>query len=238
MRTQRHLSLPVAALIIAATTTARSETYQSWAATHFTPAQITAGLAAPNQDPDGDLCPNIHEYAADCLPLDPGSHFSATYQFDASLGEVTVAFPFSSDRADIEYLILVSKDLQTWSPRAVFVCEGTLITYHLNGHAYAKIGIQPKPGMMMDSDHDGLSDHFEESLVNSAPDDSFAHIGQIQPDDDFDGDGTANIDEPGNHAASPTFTAPSQLDPLAVACALDRSSPPPPDRIEIHTPLK
>jgi len=225
-------------LVIAASPLARSETYLQWAETHFSPAEVAAGMAAPNHDPDGDSCPNILEYAAACAPLDPDSSLRLSLHFDPVLEEVTVSFPVAPDRYDIESMILVSNDLSHWTPGAIFICDGPSHTYHLNGHRYAKIGIRPKPGMMLDSDADGLSDHFEESLIHADPGDPFLHIGQIRPHDDFDGDGIPNIEEEANMPAPATFTKPALLDPQRLACALDGAAPPSPGTLRVHTLLK
>jgi len=46
-----------------------------------------------------------------------------------------------------------------------------------------------------DSDGDGMPDNWEQQIVDKAPNDGIENINQVQPDDDFDGDGWSNINE-------------------------------------------
>ncbi len=211
--------------------------YGDWVAGHFTPAQIALGMASPHGDHDGDLCPNLLEYLGGTDPADAASTFAPAMAFDPVLDEITVSFATATGLGDIEHVIHVSHDMAVWAPGAVFVCQDPALTYHLNGHQYVMVGVRPRPGVRIDSDHDGLSDFFEESLVSSDPGDGFTHIGQILPGDDFDGDGTPNLDEEDNGPPPGTFTKPSTLDPAAVACALDGTPPPSPATLVVHTVL-
>lgn len=232
------ISCQTAVLSVVISLTSHAETYETWAEKHFTPTQIATGLAAPHGDHDGDMCPNILEYCGNTLPLDGGSSLTLIWGFDPALDEVTVRVPVADNREDIDHLVLVSNDLVTWTPRAVLICPDPAPTFHLNGHRYVKVGAQPKAGMMLDSDRDGLNDYFEETLVLANPDDAFHHIGQILPDDDFDGDGTPNIEEDANRPASPAFSRPPTLSLSAITCALRNSPPPPLSSLVVHTILK
>ena len=216
----------------------RAETYDHWVTTHFTPTQIDSGLASPVCDHDEDSCPNLFEYLGGSDPMDKSSLFTFDLALDPFLNEVTVSFTIAGTCEDIDYLVLVSDDLVTWTRDGMFVSGGPALSYHLNGRCYVKIGVQAKSGVMLDSDGDGLNDFFEESLVSADPGDGFTHIGEIQPGDDFDGDGTLNIDEEANGAMATTFTKPAAFDPDLLAGALAGSPPPSPASLVIHTELK
>lgn len=227
-----------ATLSIVFTLGLRAETYEHWVTSHFTPSQIASGLASPICDHDEDSCPNLFEYLRGSDPMEKSSSFAFDLALDPFLNEVTVSFAIADTCEDVDYLVLVSDDLVTWSRDGIFVSGSPAPTYHLNGHRYVKIGVQAKPGVMLDSDGDGLDDFFEESLVRTDPDDGFTHIGEIQPDEDFDGNGTLNIDEEANGAMAATFTKPAAFDPGVLAGALANSPPPPPTSLVIHTDLK
>ncbi|MCX6876832.1 MAG: MBG domain-containing protein [Verrucomicrobia bacterium] len=50
-----------------------AESLLSWRASHFTPEEIAAGLAADDADPDGDGCTNLAEFAFNGDPCNPAS---------------------------------------------------------------------------------------------------------------------------------------------------------------------
>ncbi|MDF7826555.1 hypothetical protein P4B35_21165 [Pontiellaceae bacterium B12227] len=66
-----------------------------------------------------------------------------------------------------------------------------------------------------DSDGDGLSDVFEQMIIDAVPDDAFATFADVNPKDDFDGDGLANDAE--------QFAGTSPIDPDSVfaICGLE-----------------
>ena len=216
----------------------RAETYNQWVTNHFTPSQIAGGLASPGCDQDEDSCPNLFEYLGGSNPADAGSRFAFDLALDPFLNEVTASFTIADNCEDIDYLVLVSDDLVTWAPEGVFVSGSPVLSYHLNGHRYVRIGVQARAGVMLDSDGDGLGDFFEESLVRADPGDGFTHIGEIHPGDDFDGDGTLNIDEEANRARASAFTRPAAFDPGLLAGALAGSPPPSPTSLVVHTDLQ
>ena len=235
-RTRSTLFLAVSLSLVSARSSGGGS-YGDWVAAHFTPAQSEAGLASPLCDHDGDLCPNLLEYLGGTHPMDASSTFALGLGFDPVLEEVTVSFPTEAGHDDIEHLLLVSHDLVAWSPAAVFVRDTPSMTYHLNGHQYVRVGARPRTGTMFDSDNDGLSDFYEESLVSSDPGRGFTHIGQILPGDDFDDDGILNIDEEANGPVTATFTKPATLDPAVVTSAMDTASSPSPTTLVVHTVL-
>lgn len=214
-------------------------TYADWTALHFSPGEVSAGLASPLCDHDGDDCPNIVEYFAGSHPKAPGSAFTLAFAEDATLDEVTVQFPADPDCSDLEHVVLVSDNLVDWHEGAVFVCHDDGLRYHLNGHRYVMIGVVPRAGVFIDTDGDGLLDFFEEALISTDPDDAFGTLADILPGDDFDNDGTLNIDEPENSAGSAAGSGKPPLIPAhAVACALDSQPPAEPAALLVHTPLQ
>jgi hypothetical protein len=50
-------------------------------------------------------------------------------------------------------------------------------------------------GLPADSDHDGLVDAWEQQIVDANPADAITSIADVQPGDDFDGDGLSNAGE-------------------------------------------
>lgn len=239
MNASRIALLFAAFLVLFPAPVSRADTYQDWASGCFTPAEIAAGLASPTSDADGDACPNLFEYFGDTLPKDQSSSLILNLAYDIILDEVTVSFPAGTGREDIDCVVMVSDDLLTWSQEAVLVGQVPTAVYHLSGHRYVKIGVKPKSGILIDSDGDGLSDYFEESLVDAHPDDAFSHIGQILPGDDFDNDGTLNLDEEDNRPMPLTFTRPAMFAPASIADALDSAAPvPSPAALLVHTPLQ
>jgi hypothetical protein len=215
-----------------------AETYNSWIALHFSPAEIAAGLASPARDDDGDLCPNIVEYFGGSDPRDRASAFVCLFAGGGTPEGVTVRFPAAADRADVDHVVLVSNDCAQWSGDAVYVCHDGSLMYHLNGHRFARIGVRPKPGVTIDSDSDGLRDFFEESMLREDPGDPFRSLADILPGDDFDGDGTPNIDEPANQSSAGAPGKPVLLDPEAVACAVREMPPFNPPVLLVHTQLQ
>lgn len=218
---------------------AMAGTYLDWAHLHFSSGEIAAGLASPLYDHDGDDCPNIVEYFGGLHPKSAVSSFALSHAEDPVLGEVTVQFPVDPNCSDLDHVVLVSNDLATWHEAAVFICSDNGHRYHLNGHRYVKIGVLPKPGVFIDTDADGLLDTFEESLISSDDADPFQSLADIVPHDDFDNDGTLNIDELENSAA-PVGSGgkPDFIPAQAVACALDALQREVPPALLVHTPLQ
>ena len=219
--------------------TASADTYPAWTSLHFTSAEISAGLASPLCDHDGDNCPNIVEYYGGTDPKLAASSLNLAFAEDPLLNEVTVQFPADPDCSDIDHVVLVSNDLVTWHELAVFVCHDNGYRYHLNGHRYVKVGVVPKAGVFIDTDADGLHDFFEESLIASNGSDPFSSLADILPGDDFDGDGTLNIDEPDNAMGSGSNPAKPALIPAEqVSCALDALPREDPATLLVHTLLQ
>lgn len=218
---------------------ATAGTYLDWVHLHFSGAEISAGLASPLCDHDGDNCPNIVEYFGGLHPKSAASSFVLSHAEDPVLGEVTVQFPADPGCSDLDHVVLVSNDLATWHEAAVFICSENGHRYHLNGHRYVKVGVLPKPGVFIDTDADGLLDTFEEFLIASDNTDPFQSLADILPDDDFDNDGTLNIDEPDNSPAPAGSNGKPDLIPAAaVACALDALQREAPAALLVHTPLQ
>ncbi len=85
---------------------------ESWRNEHFTDAQILAGLAANDADPDHDGLANLAEYA---LGLDP---HQSTQQPSASLGPdgLSMIFTRPANLPDVTYAAESSEDLVKWNP--------------------------------------------------------------------------------------------------------------------------
>lgn len=215
----------------------RAETYDSWAALHFTNAERQAGLASPVRDADLDGCSNVLEYLGGTDPRAVDSRL----EIEAGPDPGTVRFTVATDREDIVYAVLQSGDLETWQEAAEPLCIGTLATWSLQGQPFVKVGVKRRVGWKIDSDLDGLDDLFEESLVARDLTDAITSIGSVHPGDDFDGDGVPNRDEEENRPEPPaggSFTAPPPLSETVLTCALQGSSISAPTTLEVHTPLQ
>ena len=233
-----HPILVLFSVILPACLPGSAETYNSWIAIHFTAQEIAAGWASPLRDNDGDFCPNIVEYFGGTHPRNRASAFICSYSDSGTPHGVTVSFPAAADRTDVDHVVLVSKDLEQWSADAVYVCHNGNLMYHLNGYQFARIGIRPKPSVVIDSDADGLLDYFEESMVGEDPEDRFQTLADILPGDDFDGDGTANIDEPANQSPTGPPGKPALLGAETVSSAIQGTPPFNPLVLLVHTQLQ
>ncbi len=82
-----------------------------------------------------------------------------------------------------------------------YVLNGSTGEYALNGTAIygvEQVSIGGDSTLAYDSndiDNDGLDDAAEQRIVDADPDDEITSIDNVQPDDDFDGDGISNQDE-------------------------------------------
>ena len=217
----------------------RADDYGAWAAGWFTSAERAAGMAAPRQDPDADGWANLLECLVGSNPRAAGSQPIVEFYTDgAATPEACCGVATGPLPAGLR--ILVSDDLVHWSPASC--CEltgdGWLVTPLACGR-FIRLEAFALPGVTLDSDGDGLHDLFEEQLVASDPLGALEHIGDVAPDDDADGDGVANIDEPENrHPSGSGYARPPLLDPLAVANAADRATPPTAESLTVHTPLR
>jgi len=98
--------------------------YDFWAAENFTRAQIAAGDAAVNADPDGDQIVNLGEIALGTDPTlaDASSVFGAGNLSGLSLVEAAgnqylqMTLDKSALSGGVWYCVQVSSDLTTWSP--------------------------------------------------------------------------------------------------------------------------
>jgi len=97
--------------------------YQLWRDEVFTPAQIDAGDAAPEADPDGDGLSNLLEYATAQSPLSPGQGPLNLSRMDAA----TLALQFERVAdPELRYRIEATDDLEQspW-PDLVFESSGS-----------------------------------------------------------------------------------------------------------------
>ena len=231
----RHSYLIAAVFLVAGG--GRAETYHNWCTLYFDGAQTAAGLASPLRDLDGDGTANVIEYLADTDPWDPNSRL----RIQRDTAPETVSFSLAPDREDVVSEVVVSPDLLAWSEEAVHLCAGPQPAWHLNGFPFVKVGVKRRIGYVIDSDQDGLDDYFEEALAAADACDGLTHIGEVLPADDFENNGTANLDESAN-APPPlpggSFAPPPLIDPTALNCALQSVSSPAPQSLKVHTPLR
>ena len=214
-----------------------AETYHNWCPLHFDAAQTAAGLASPLRDVDGDGCENVIEYLANTDPWDPGSRL----EMEPGTDPETTVFAMATDRIDVEYEFVVSHDLLSWVQEATHLGAGASPTWHRNGFAFMKVGVKRRIGFTIDSDQDGLDDYFEEVLAASDPGDSITHIGEVHPADDFDHDGTDNLDEEDNTpepVPGGSFASPGVISATALNGVLASTPTPEPATLVVHTPLR
>ena len=114
--------------------------YAQWQSDHFTAAQIAAGSAADGVSLTGDGVPNLLKYA---LGLDPQSNASADLPAvgrDAADGALQIAFDRDAGKPDIDYLVEVSPDLQTWTVIAQSVGGAPVVGVNGGGTATETTG--------------------------------------------------------------------------------------------------
>lgn len=212
-----------------------SGTYNEWVAGHFTAAQAAAGDAGPHADPDRDGRPNLVEYALGGRPVDCGS----IPRWSIEPATRSVVFPSLPDRFEATTRVECSANLSTWHPAAKPTSSGGSSRSGLaEGMRFARLVTEAAAGAVLDSDGDGLHDLFEEALARESPGDGHQCLGDIRPQDDFDGDGIANALEPANRAPGPRSNpGPALIDPRRVAMAIDALSARSPLALEVHTPL-
>lgn len=177
------------------------------------------------------------EYLANTDPWDANSRL----EIEKATVPGTIMFSVNTEREDVIYEVLVSPDLLSWNKDASHLCAGSLVSWHLNGNEFVKVGVQRRIGFTIDSDQDGLDDYFEEALVASNSGDAITHIGEVHPNDDFDNNGTINLNEPANTGEpmpGGSYAAPDLIDPLVLKCVLDSIAPKAPAALVVHTPLR
>jgi hypothetical protein len=92
--------------------TPQAATFATWQTDRFTSGEISAGLAAATEDPDGDGLPNLLEYAFGTLPKASGNN---PVLADVSDGKIWVSFPCDTARTDLVYTVQSSSDLVGWT---------------------------------------------------------------------------------------------------------------------------
>ena len=213
-----------------------SGTYETWAAAWFSEPERTAGLASPLADPDRDGCLNLAEYWAGTSPFNSSDCLAGEPAMNSAIPEVY--FPHDATSIDTFGTFLVTDDLADWQEQGTPVRMSPSAGFQLNGYRFSKLQVHPSPGVFFDSDGDGLDDFFEEKLIASNTDDAFDSLADILPGDDFDSNGTPNLDEPGNAPATPAATKPALLDAATVFAALDGLPTDEPTALLVHTPLE
>jgi hypothetical protein len=93
-------------------TLAITESYVSWQEIHFTPGEITAGLAADDADPDGDGMTNRQEFAFGLDPRSGASVNPVTVPLDKATG--TFSYTMGATTG-LTYKVWTSTDMAGWS---------------------------------------------------------------------------------------------------------------------------
>ena len=97
--------------------TASTGPYGDWQAAHFTAAQITAGLADPGADPDGDAMTNQQEFAFGLNPNSGASVNPVTVPLDKTTGKFRYT---RGATTGLSYSVWTSTNLVNWDgPAAV-----------------------------------------------------------------------------------------------------------------------
>ncbi len=94
------------------------QTYATWQAAHFTPAEIDAGLAADGGDLTGDGVPNLVKYALGIDPVTGTGGGLPVGTYSTADGALQLAFARDTARTDINYVVEASPDLNQWTPIA------------------------------------------------------------------------------------------------------------------------
>lgn len=226
-------TVPLLLALLAVVPRATPQPYSDWAAGNFTAADCAAGKAAPGNDPDHDRWPNLLEYALATDPGDPHSRPQPSFQTDPA--GATCNLPPGSTDAGLR--LMISGNLTDWQPATSVSTDQHTVSASLGTCRFLRLEAVILPGVPLDSDGDGLHDIFEEQIAAEFPEDPLDNIGDVDPLDDFDGDGIPNIDEAANqHPAGCGFPAVPVLDPADVAAAADTVIPAP-SRLSVHTPL-
>jgi len=220
-----------------AVASAGAGTYDEWCRRHFEEGEIGAGLASPVRDADCDGSSNLLEYLCGTDPASGDERPALEVEED----EQAVCFPFASGCGDITYEVQVSSDLGGWQEAEGPLAWNEQVVWGLGGHRFARLRVGRRAGFRLDSDCDGMDDFFEEGLVGVDPWDGFTHIGEVEPEDDFDGDGIANLDEEANAPersgepfASPRLIAAGGLNVMLEGSADAGEC----GELEVHTPLR
>jgi fibronectin type 3 domain-containing protein len=87
-------------------------TYAAWQSLYFTSPQISAGLAAPDADANGDGIKNIVAYAFNISPF--ANIAGALPATQVVNGHLTLTFTERTDSTDVTYTVEVSSDLINW----------------------------------------------------------------------------------------------------------------------------
>ena len=86
--------------------------YSDWQAAHFSAAQITAGLADPGADADGDAMTNFQEFAFGLNPTSGSSVNPISVPFNMATGKFSYTQTVSSG---LVYTVWTSTDLKDWA---------------------------------------------------------------------------------------------------------------------------
>lgn len=95
----------------------QGQSMSQWRTQHFSPEQITAGLADDDTDPDGDGWKNLAEYA---LGMNPMSRNPALLPVRDANG-LTLNFTRPKDMPDVIYGAQSTDDLAIWNARTLEV---------------------------------------------------------------------------------------------------------------------
>lgn len=91
-------------------------TFARWQSYFFSPTEIAAGIAADDQDANGDGVANLVEYA---LGLDPRANDDGTpplvTRTTGTVAALQIAFDRDAAKTDLNYLVESSQDLSLWT---------------------------------------------------------------------------------------------------------------------------
>lgn len=170
-------------------------TISQWKLANFASAQLKAGLAADDADPNGDGTPNLLAYAFALTPQQPAGAFLPQQSLVG--GRLRLSYLRVPAATDLAYVPEVSSDLRTWTTDTSVISvlpltgglERVVVEDAATGGARRFIRLRVNR-LIFDTNDDDLPDDWQ--LKHFA---SLEGTGNAAPLADPDGDGFANIEE-------------------------------------------